>query len=148
MEECIAYDTILVATDGSSYSDAAVEYAINLAKNCNSKLIVLHVATIDPSIGMIWENVKEIVMSRQKKMLERVKKNAEKKGVENVETLIVRGIPSEKILEVAESHNADLIVMGSHGHTKIGRIVIGSVTERVAGKAPCPVLVIGDKKCI
>jgi nucleotide-binding universal stress UspA family protein len=139
------YERILVATDGSSYSDNAVDYAISLAKSSGAELIALHVATIDPSIGMIWEDVKDIVLGRQGEMLEGVKKKAEEKGVE-ARVMLETGIPSEKIIEVAEREDADIIIMGSHGHTKIGKIVIGSVTERVAGSANCPVTVIRTKK--
>lgn len=147
MEGCMPiYEHILVATDGSHHSDAAVNYAINLAKTCNGRLTILHVATIDPSIGMIWEDVKDIVMTRMGEMLGKVKKKAEKKGV-RVNTLLEKGIPSEMILKVAKRENVDVIVMGSHGHTKVGKIITGSVTERVIEGSWCPVLVIG-KKCV
>jgi nucleotide-binding universal stress UspA family protein len=139
------YERILVATDGSSYSEAAVDYAIDLARKCDAKLMVIHVATIDPSIGMIWENVKDIVMSRQGKMLEKVKEEAEKSGVNQVETILTTGIPSEKIVEAGRESDANIIILGSHGHTKIGKVVIGSVSERVAGTSKCPVLIINKK---
>lgn len=147
MKGCMPiYEHILVATDSSEYSEAAVDYAINLAKRCDAKLTVLHVATIDPSIGMIWETVKDIVMTRMGDMLEDVKKKAEKEGV-RVNTILEKGIPSEVIIKVSKREDVDVIVMGSHGHTKIGKIVIGSVTERVIEGSWCPVLVIG-KNCV
>jgi nucleotide-binding universal stress UspA family protein len=139
------YEKILVATDGSSYSEEAVEYAINLAKASGAELIALHVATIDPSIGMIWEDVKDIVMTRQGTMLEDIKKEAEKRGVD-IRTIIEQGIPSEKIIETAEKEGADVIIMGSHGHSGLEKILVGSVTERVIGGTSLPVMVVSEKR--
>ena len=58
---------------------------------------------------------------------------------------LVEGGPVEEILKVADSVKADIIVMGTHGHTGLSRLLMGSVAEGVMRKAPCPVLTIRSK---
>jgi nucleotide-binding universal stress UspA family protein len=57
-----------------------------------------------------------------------------------VETLILEGDPVDMILRAAEETHSDVIVMGTHGRTGLGRLLLGSVAESVIRKAPCPVL--------
>ncbi len=59
-----------------------------------------------------------------------------------LETAVPLGRPYEAILKVAQAKKANLIVLGSHGRTGLKRLLMGSVTERVIGQAPCPVLVV------
>jgi nucleotide-binding universal stress UspA family protein len=139
------FKKILVTTDGSSYSEEAVEYAMNFAKFSGAELLVLHVAAIDPSIGMIWDDVKEIVLKRQGEMLDEIAKEAKARGVK-ARTVLESGIPSEKIIHVSEHEGVDTIIMGSHGHSGLGKIFVGSVTERVIGGTDIPVIVISRKK--
>lgn len=139
------FKNILVATDNSSYSEAAVEYAMNLAESTKSELVILHVAAIDPGIGMIWEDVKDQVLERQGENLNKLEAEAEKRGIK-VRTMLLTGIPSEKIIQTAVCEGADVIIMGSHGHTALGKVIVGSVTERVIGGTDIPVTVISKKK--
>jgi nucleotide-binding universal stress UspA family protein len=60
----------------------------------------------------------------------------------HVEYQLVDGEPAEHILKVAESSNADLLVLGTHGSTGLTRLLMGSVAEHVLRKAPCPVLTV------
>lgn len=55
---------------------------------------------------------------------------------------MVRDDPDDVILDYAQAHGADLIVMGSHGHTGLRHLLMGSVAEHVLRHAPCPVLVV------
>ena len=55
---------------------------------------------------------------------------------------VVRGDPDDAIVEYAREHGADLIVMGSHGHTGLRHLLMGSVAEHVLRHAPCPVLIV------
>lgn len=59
---------------------------------------------------------------------------------EQVEKTVVPGKPQREIVAVAESRDADLIVMGVHGHGAIDRLLFGSTTHHVVREAPCPVL--------
>jgi nucleotide-binding universal stress UspA family protein len=59
-----------------------------------------------------------------------------------IEYLLADGIPAEEIVKVASDRGCDLIVMGTHGRTGVGRLLLGSVAEEVMRKAPCPVLTL------
>ncbi|MEW6163136.1 MAG: universal stress protein [Nitrospirota bacterium] len=120
---------ILIATDGSRYSDAAASEAINIAKICEGNLIALSVAKKDENFPVAEESV------------DKVRRDAEREGIK-VEGLTRKGTPYEVIIKTAEQKNADLIVVGSHGRTGIERLLMGSVTERVIGHAECAVLVV------
>jgi nucleotide-binding universal stress UspA family protein len=124
----VVYKKILVATDGSKYSDAASFEAVSIAKRCNSDLIALSVATKDTNLAAAKESV------------EKVRQLADREGVK-VESLAFKGMPYEVIVDTAVKKGADLIVVGSHGRTGVKRLLMGSVTERVIGHSECGVLV-------
>ncbi len=139
------YKKIIIAVDGSEISKKASGHAVELAKQNNGTIVAVHVIppidvtdieTFKP--GILIKGLKQ----EGEKILSEVKEAALKQGVE-VQTVIEEGIPFEKICEIARDAGADLIVMGSHGRTGIGKVLIGSVTERVISKAKCcPVLVV------
>ncbi len=120
---------ILIATDGSRYSDAASMQSIGIAKRLGSSLFAVSVAHSDAELQETRDNVN------------RVKELAGREGIK-VETLTPTGRPYEAIVDAARQMNADLIVVGSHGRTGIERLLMGSVTERVIGHADCAVLVV------
>jgi nucleotide-binding universal stress UspA family protein len=60
----------------------------------------------------------------------------------NVEALVVQGIPFVEIISTAKKNDVDMIVLGSHGRTGIAHMMMGSVSEKVVRKAPCPVLTV------
>jgi nucleotide-binding universal stress UspA family protein len=126
----VAYRTILIATDGSQYSDAAAREAISIAKRCESDMIVLSVATKTKNLPVA------------KKSAEKIADLAEKEGVKKVKALTGRGMPYEVIVKTAKDKNADLIVIGSHGRTGMEKLLMGSVTERVIGHSGCAVMVV------
>ena len=125
----VSYRNILIATDGSKYSDAAALEAISIAKRCGSDLIALSIATKDKDLPSA------------KKSVEKISQIAEKEGLKS-KTMTPRGTPYNVIVETAEKKNADVIVVGSHGRTGLERLLMGSVTERVIGQANCAVLVV------
>ena len=139
------YKKIVLAVDGSEVSNTAVKHAVALAKQNNGTIIALHV--IPPIDVTDIETFRpEIVLQSLKKegeqILADVKSAGDSDGVK-VETRLEDGIPDEKICEVADETDADLIVMGSHGRTGFAKVFIGSVTERVISKNKCrPVLVV------
>jgi nucleotide-binding universal stress UspA family protein len=125
----VSYKNILIAADGSKYSDAAALEAISIAKRCGSDLIAISVVTKDKDLPSAKKNVGKI--SRM----------AKKEGLK-AKTLTLRGTPYNVIVEAAGKKNADVIVVGSHGRTGLDRLLMGSVTERVIGHANCAVLVV------
>ncbi len=138
------YKTIILAVDGSEVSRNALRHAVELAKQNNGTLVAVHV--IPPIDVMDIETFKPESLIRGlreegKKILSEVRELAAGEDVK-VQTTIEEGIPFEVICEAARSSGADIIVMGSHGRTGIGKVFIGSVTERVISRAHCPVLVV------
>lgn len=129
---------ILVATDGSKYSEAAASEAIGIAKRCGGSLIVISVALSDKEIELA-EDDEEVILARDN--VKKVIELAEKEGVK-AEGIVVRGKPHEGIVEIAKQKRADLIVVGSHGRTGLERLLMGSVTERVIGHSESAVLVV------
>ncbi len=139
------YKKMVLAVDGSDVSKSAVRHAVALAKSTSGTLIAMHVI---PPIDITDietfkpDTLQQGLRREGEKILSEVKGLAEKEGVQ-VQTRIEDGVPYEKICEVAGDSGADLIIMGSHGRTGIGKVFIGSVTERVISKAKCcPVLVV------
>ena len=63
--------------------------------------------------------------------------------VPSVRSQVAKGRPSQQIIRLADEEEADLIVIGTHGHNRLHRLVFGSVTEKVVRSAPCPVLTVG-----
>ena len=139
----IALRRILVPHDFSETSDAAVNYAVALAKSFGAKLHLLHVgdkirsemATEFP-LGLD-ESLEDAVRERLVKILTPHDQMDLKPVFE-----VRGGTPSVEILAYAKEHEIDLIVMGTHGRGFVGHVVMGSVAERVVRYATCPVLTV------
>jgi nucleotide-binding universal stress UspA family protein len=126
----VGFQRILVASDGSPYSAAAWELALAMAKQAASKLIGVSVA---PEEGDIPE-AKAII---HRMLAEANRARLPLKGV------CPQGVaPDEGIVQQAIKNEVDLIIMGSHGRTGLKKLLMGSVTERVIGQSPCPILVV------
>ncbi len=130
-EAGIKGEHIMLATDGSRYSDAAQEEAISMAKRCPQvkTFTALSVASSDNKLD------------DTRRILDGVTSTANRVGV-NVETVTAVGSPYESIVETARTRNTNIIVMGTHGRTGIDRLLMGSVAERVVALSPCSVLVV------
>lgn len=137
----MVYRHILVATDGSKFSEAAVCYAMRLAKDTKAKLTVIHVANVHGYVEVLWHDMKKRYREEGEKILEEVKEHCSLEGV-NAEMLLEEGIPYLKIVDTAKRLHCDLIVLGSHGHSGLEKILLGSVAERVIGISPVPVVVV------
>lgn len=134
------YDRILHPTDGSEGSDPAVEHAIELAGRYDATLHVLSVlesATQQATGDVAGTEVRE----RRRATLESIARRARDTGV-SVETAIREGSPDREILEYVDAEAVDMIVMGTHGRTGIGRVLLGSVAEQVVRASPVPVLTV------
>jgi len=123
---------ILIATDGSKYSDAAALEAIGIAKRCDSSLMVVSVASSDAEISSAENNIKKVV------------ELAEREGIKT-KGFMLKGKPYDGIVKTSKQKRTDLIVVGSHGRTGLERLLMGSVTERVIGHAESAVLVVKTK---
>ena len=135
-------EKLLVATDGSIFSESAIREAINLARTCSSKLIAISVVKTSPEFEDLVPQVSEKAEKEMREHLESVKSRASKEGVD-CEIVIHRGEePFQNIVNDAAKNQVDMIIIGTHGRTGLKRLLMGSVTARVIGHAPCNVLVV------
>ena len=139
-------DHVLVPLDGSPQSWAALEHAME--EHPEARLSLLSVInpmeagysaeTALPSAAEEWyESAKAAAEER----FEEAAELAAERGV-SVESVVEVGRPSRVIVEYAEGHDVDGIVMGSHGRKGVSRILLGSVAEAVVRSSPVPVTVV------
>lgn len=135
-------ERILLATDGSEHSAAAVDVAIDAAKKCTSRLDALTLVISNPEVEAIAPQIVAKAEMRAKEILDEVERNASQRGV-TIERLVRHGQdPGYQIVRQAEKRNADLIVMGRRGVRGLARMFVGEATVKVCGQAPCSVLVV------
>lgn len=137
---------ILVAVDFSENSDRALETAVEYAKQFNAHLDIIHAFTLPVSFVSPYEiAVPEGFFAEARTgALAQLDKNLETAravGVDATSTLI-DGAATSAILDFVEREKIDLLVMGTHGHTGIKHVLLGSVAERTMHKAKCSVLVV------
>lgn len=132
--------TILHPTDFSENSSYAFAMACTLAREHEARLIVLHVYPPPISHG-------EVVARRQDqgyeaRLWEMLHQLQPSDPAVRIEYELAEGDPAGEILCVAGEHDCDLIVVGTHGRTGLGRLLSGSVAEKVLRHARCPVLTV------
>jgi nucleotide-binding universal stress UspA family protein len=133
--------TILHPTDFSAYSDYAFRLACSLARDYGARLTVLHVA--EPAMAFAAEGVLMLPSVAEPQMLrERLDQLQPADPKVQVEHRLVEGDAATEILQVAEATKCDMIVLGTHGRTGLGRFLMGSVAEQVVRRARCPVLTV------
>jgi len=137
----LSWNTLLLATDGSTYSKAAADRAIRIAGHYGAGLKVVSVVDVPYEAYGDAPDVVDQMVDMAQGIVESVKNKAQEFNV-GVETFVKEGPAQDMILELANEQKANVIVMGSHGRTGLARLLMGSVTEKVIGHAPCPVLVV------
>jgi universal stress protein A len=141
------FDKILLPTDFSDHADEALRYALALAQTHAASLCLVHAYDILPyTLPEGMPMVDDVQMGQLREALEKQLQTAAERaragGATQVTTQLVTGSASTEIVRVAAELQADLIVMGTHGRTGLTHLLIGSVTEKVVRKAPCPVLTV------
>ena len=136
-------ETILLATDGSSASEGASEEAIDLAVQVEARLLVVSVlgASSRPSEAPAEAGGPADSRDSLTTKAQAIVQRARAAGA-NATFLVWEGEPGEAIVAAADSENADLIVVGSHGRSGVSRFLIGSVSDYVVRHAHCPVMVV------
>ncbi|RJQ14723.1 MAG: universal stress protein [Nitrospiraceae bacterium] len=133
---------ILLATDGSDFSEAAMKQAISISKACSSKLHIISVVEVNPEYEALAPKIVEKAESDTRQLLEWTKECIVKEGIE-CETIARQGEePAQFIIEEAEKKKVEMIVMGSHGRKGLKKFLMGSVTQKVLAHTPCSVLVV------
>ena len=143
--------TILAAIDSSSISESVLAAAAELARTNNGRIVVLTVVQppiITSEYAPLIENVAALAEAADKAARDRLAEIKARLAAEEiaVDTVPLNGAPVANILEQAERHAADYIVMGSHGHTAVYDLLVGSTTHGVLLRANCPVVIVPPKK--
>lgn len=147
----IEIKTILLTTDFSDTSLVAFGPARDLAQRFGAKIVLAYVEA-DRVPPMVIEGTslgfEDILKHQRERAAERLQQfAAEHLGPDvEVEPFVSIGAPHLEIVHLAEKHNADLIVMATHGRGFISHAILGSTTERVLRRAPCPVFVVREKQ--
>lgn len=134
------YRKILVAIDGSDDAEAALEHAVSLAHDQNAPLTLLTVVPPPPKpVGAGVAPPQDLTEVYEKILRAAVESLPDDVGVVS---RLEHGPVAETILRVAEEDEHDLLVMGSHGHSRVRRALLGSVSERLLHSARVPVLMM------
>ncbi len=148
---------ILLATDGSKYSDAATEKCCEFfAASENPSVKIISVVESPAPMAAepfgisneYYAEVKAVLNEQAKEAVKRAEKMIIEKFTDaklEVETATLAGNPKEEIVEEAKKWKADLIVLGSHGYGFWEPMLLGSVSNAVVHHAPCSVLVVRNK---
>ena len=142
---------ILVPTDFSESSERALKYAVRLGVPYKAEVVLLHVFHLKEYLGLLSQRedidsaianqVLDASKSGAMEKLEDLVRRVDGKDVVVLPILLI-GVPFEEIVRYGGEHEADLIVMPTHGRTGLAHFLLGSTTERVISHSACPVLVI------
>jgi len=139
----ITLKNILFATDFSPAADLAAPIAVQIAQRYGAKVYGVHVNRFDDYTGTApsaWAAMAEAMDRENKEQTQRLNKQLE--GVEH-EAVIGEGNTWDVISDLIEKKEIDLVVLGTRGRTGFGKVLLGSVAEKILRQAPCPVLTVG-----
>lgn len=146
----ISINRILFPTDFSASAKKAQQYAVALSERFGSELHLIHVVppmipypdAASPYLLPMEDNQKQVELADQ-----HLRRELEPAWVtrHNPKFVTVSGFAVDEILKYANETNVDLIVVGTHGHTGLSRMLIGSVAEKIVRTASCPVLTVHPK---
>jgi len=144
----ILLNSVLVATDFSETSDAALTYGRNLARAFGAKLHVLHVAeSVTTTIAAelypaVLGDLQSEVEDAARKRLDALLTTDDRTGFGTKTVIRVSSSPAAAIVGYAKAAHIDLIVIGTHGRGAVSQLLMGSVAEKVVRTAGCPVMVV------
>ncbi len=138
---------ILAPIDFSEHAAQSLAYAREIAATYRAKLGLLHVIeepTFPAMYGAVMHELYGKIPDVNQQALEALQRLLADADGPDVETglHVVKGHAAAEVLRFAEEHDVDLIVMSSHGLTGLEHLLLGSVAEKVARQAPCPVLLV------
>ena len=136
---------ILLATDLSPTTDLATDWAFELARRNETALLVVSVIDPDDLVlpGGGFRLRVDQVRDRREAVAQRLVERGREMGVK-VDFLVWTGSPGESIVAAADAEGVDMILVGAHSRGRIGRLLMGSVSDYVARHARCPVLIVRE----
>jgi len=134
---------IMVAVDGSDVGFRAADFAVELARKLESEVLFINVAGASSSERnyRITADMAGSFEQLGSEALSKCEEDAKKRGVQST-SLLVSGSPSDEILANAKKTNCDCIVIGKTGLNKLGKLLMGSVSEKVTNQSDIPVVIV------
>jgi nucleotide-binding universal stress UspA family protein len=134
--------SILVPLDGSKYSEKALLHACDMAKNYQSRLILLYVVEKSMPINLLdRKEYLKILRDFGSKVLIKGKETAAKQGVDS-KIIIKEGNITNEIIKIANKEKCNLIMVGNKGLGAVSRFLLGSVSNKLANNSPCSILIV------
>ncbi len=141
----IRIQRILVPTDFSEPGRSALKYAVEFADQFGAAVDLLHVVEPIPPGALLsyqpMEDLRSSLVKHAEEQMEALHSQWEDCCFP-VEKIVLEGHPFVEIVRCARDRKTDLIIMGTHGRGPIAHMMLGSTTEQVIRKAPCPVLTV------
>jgi nucleotide-binding universal stress UspA family protein len=141
------FHNILAAIDFSQTSDDALAVTAELSRACHARVHVLHVVpgvqlpyAIEPVAFDFATFLRQSIDAARQELADVVVRHPIDPAM--LTTEVANGVPAAEIVRYATENAIDLIVLGAHGHGFFDRLLVGSVAERVARRAPCAVLMV------
>jgi nucleotide-binding universal stress UspA family protein len=139
-ERAAQIGTILLATDLGNASREATDVAMELACRLGARLLIMNALDTRRILGVGSHDRLDQARAEREEILVGLVKQARATGAA-AEFMVWPGAPATAIREAIESEDVDLLVVGSHGRDRAGRLILGSVSDALVHQAPCPVLV-------
>jgi nucleotide-binding universal stress UspA family protein len=138
---------VIVAADGSHHANRAVDAAARLAKQSNSQLVILAVGghvtgAALRRLASTGGDINKILKASVDRILRQAELRAKRVGVTDIKLQSEWGDPAETIIEAVRRLKAKFVVLGRRGHSRLSRLLLGSVSQKVASLAPCIVVVV------
>ncbi len=139
------FHRILVGCDFSEDSSLAFAYGLSLAQEFQAELHLVHVIEPPVYVDMVQEHARmaeEAPLLLETRLQEKLLEQLPQEALHwcKPEISILEGLPDQELTRYAETHNIDLIVLGVRGYSLVEKFFVGSTTDRVIRRAPCPVL--------
>jgi nucleotide-binding universal stress UspA family protein len=138
---------IIVATDGSTTANRAIDAGASLAKATGADLILLTIGgsvtgaelrTLADTAG----DLSDTMRLAADKILKQARKRAQRLGVRSITLKTGWGDPGDAIIDAVQRSKADLLVVGRRGQSRLSALLLGSVSQKLASFAPCAVMVV------
>ncbi|TRZ98737.1 MAG: permease [Rhodocyclaceae bacterium] len=140
LETGVRWQRILLATDGSEYSEGAIRVATSLAERNQGKLFITSVAVYNPEYATTVPGIEQLALDAARRNVDAAARAAAHVGHQTV--IAEAEDPYRGIVDAASEDRVDIIVMGRRGKRGLARAMVGDATARVIGHAPCNVLVV------
>jgi len=137
--------TVLAAIDFSPVTDTVLSVAASLARSLDARVLLLHIVPAPPPLAayqMSEDEEAQLLAATERDAIRRLGNLVGLLSGVVAETLTATGVPADEIVREAAASGAHLVVVGSHGHTALYDLLVGSTAHGVLKKAPCPVVIV------